>query len=69
MIINEYNNKGVYIYDFIINIIVWIFLLRKLQSRRDCLDVLILKIFDIAFQIEWGKILNFFYLKLILLYF
>jgi hypothetical protein len=53
MIINEYNNKGVYIYiyiyDFIINIIVWIFLLRKLQSRRDCLDVLILKIFDIAF--------------------
>jgi hypothetical protein len=56
MIINEYNNKGVYIYDFIINIIVWIFLLRKLQSRRDCLDVLILKIFDIAFQIEWGKI-------------
>jgi hypothetical protein len=53
MIINEYNNKGVYEYIYKI---VWIFLLQKLQSRRDCLDVLILKIFDIAFQIEWGKI-------------
>jgi len=59
MIINKNNNKTVYeyiyiyiYYDFIINIIVWIFLLWKLQSRRDCLDVLILKIFDIAFQIE-----------------
>jgi hypothetical protein len=57
MIINEYNNKGVYEYIYKI---VWIFLLQKLQSRRDCLDVLILKIFDIAFQIKWGKILNFF---------